>query len=133
MLQSFRSEPDTPLYWLLTSKGYKTYRYLPVFFKEFLPHPGDGAPAFEKRLAAFLGQQKYGPHFDAAAGVIRANGDGQRLRPGVADPDPAHLTDEYVRYFVEANPGAATGDELLCLARCHPDNLKPFILRQLTR
>ena len=25
------------LYWLLTSKGYKTYRFLPVFFNEFYP------------------------------------------------------------------------------------------------
>ena len=26
---------DDPLFWFLTTKGYKTYRYLPVFFHEF--------------------------------------------------------------------------------------------------
>jgi hypothetical protein len=133
MLRAFHADPDAPLYWLLTSKGYKTYRYLPVFFKEFHPNPGSITDGFDKRLANYLGTQKYKGHFDAERGIVRANGDGQRLRPGVADPDEAHLKDEFVRFFVEANPRADSGDELLCLARCHPDNLKPFILRQLTR
>ncbi len=133
MLDAFNRDPATPLYWLLTSKGYKTYRFLPVFFKEFHPCPGAETSDFEKRLASYLGTHKYGNRFDMENGLVRANGDAQRLRPGVADPDESRLKDEFVSYFVRANPGAADGDELLCLARCHPDNLKPFILRQLTR
>ena len=133
MLDAFNREQNTPLYWLLTSKGYKTFRFLPIFFKQFHPCPGTITPEFEKRLAQYLGTHKYGDRFDVERGLVRANGDAQRLRPGVADPDEARLKDEFVNYFVQANPRAAEGDELLCLARCHPDNLKPFILRQLTR
>ena len=133
MLDAFYREQNTPLYWLLTSKGYKTFRFLPIFFKQFHPCPGTITPEFEKRLAQYLGTHKYGDRFDVERGLVRANGDAQRLRPGVADPDEARLKDEFVNYFVQANPRAAEGDELLCLARCHPDNLKPFILRQLTR
>ena len=45
LLQS--SRPDTDLFWLLTSKGYKTYRFLPVFFHEFYPCYCTPTPSFE--------------------------------------------------------------------------------------
>ena len=35
MLSLLATHPGMELYWLLTSKGYKTYRFLPVFFQEF--------------------------------------------------------------------------------------------------
>jgi hypothetical protein len=36
-----------------------------------------------------------------------------------------------VEFFQKLNPGHAQGDELVCLARFHPDNLTPYIRRQL--
>ena len=29
--------PDKELYWLLISKGFRTYRFLPVYYKEYYP------------------------------------------------------------------------------------------------
>src|SRR5205823_6261147 len=37
--------PSTELYWFLISKGYKTYRFLPVFFREFYPRHDAPTPA----------------------------------------------------------------------------------------
>src|SRR5258706_70368 len=31
------ADPEPPLYWFLISKGYRTYLYLPVFFKKYYP------------------------------------------------------------------------------------------------
>src|SRR5207245_3992729 len=30
-------QPDQPLYWFLISKGYRTYRYLHLFFHDYIP------------------------------------------------------------------------------------------------
>jgi hypothetical protein len=41
------------------------------------------------------------------------------------------LRDQHIAFFQLRNPGHRRGDELVCLARFHPDNLKPYIRRQL--
>ena len=55
MLSLLAKHPGTNLYWLLTSKGYKTYRFLPVFFREFYPCHNQETPAFEKNIVAKRG------------------------------------------------------------------------------
>jgi hypothetical protein len=108
--------PDEPLDWFLISKGYRTYRFLPVFFREFYPrHDTPTPPEVLARLDAF-GSIKFPARYDSAAGVVRADGDGCRLRPGVADIPPPRLSDPHVRFFAEQNPRHALGDELCCLA-----------------
>ena len=131
MLSLHTTYPRTELYWLLTSKGYKTYRFLPVFFHEFYPCHTAETPAFERTLLRSLGAQQFGTRFDEAAGVLRAQAGAQRLREGVADVDGRRLRDPHVAFFQRQNPGHGRGDELVCLARFHPDNLKPYIRRQL--
>jgi len=131
MLLILSEHPDRELYWLLTSKGYKTYRFLPVFFREFYPSCVNEAPAFEKMLLRSLGRRKFGGRFDSKLGIIRASEGSQYVRPGVADITEIRGRDEHVAFFEKANPGHAKGDELVCIARCHEDNLKPFILRRL--
>jgi len=131
MLTTLTNKPEQPLYWLLTSKGYKTYRFLPVFFREFYPCPQVKTPPFEKALAVELGQQKYGDRFNAETWVVKARPEDQLLRSGVADISLQQLKNEHIAFFARTNPGHTQGDELICLAHCHPDNLKPFILRKL--
>lgn len=131
MLSLRREKPDTNLYWLLTSKGYKTYRFLPVFFREFYPCCNQAAPAFEQNLLQSLAFQRFGNRFDPATGVLRAKAGDQHLREGIAELDARRLRDPHVAFFQKQNPGHERGDELVCLARFDPDNLTPYILRQL--
>jgi hypothetical protein len=131
MLSLQSTRPDTGLFWLLTSKGYKTYRFLPVFFHEFYPCYSTPTPAFEWTLLERIASQRFGERFDAATGVLRAAPGAQRLREGVAELDERRLRDPHVAFFQRQNPGHSHGDELVCLARFHPDNLKPYIRRQL--
>jgi hypothetical protein len=132
MLASVEANPDIPVYWLLTSKGYKTYRFLPVFFKQFYPCYGSHVPAFEHALGTELGQRKYGGRFDSRSWIISARPDDQALQAGVADISPRRLEDKHIAFFAASNPGYGRGDELLCLAHCHPENLTRYILRELT-
>jgi hypothetical protein len=113
---------DEPLYWFLISKGYRTYRFLPVFFREFYPRYDRPTPTPAQSLLNAFARAKFGAAFDAVQGVIVANPDGCRLRPGVADLTPGRLHDPHVRFFQERNPGHAQGDELCCLAPLTPEN-----------
>jgi hypothetical protein len=131
MLSLCAAHPESELFWLLTSKGYKTYRFLPVFFHEFYPCCTSETPAFEKALLEAAASQRFGKRFDPACGVLRAEAGAQRLRNGVAEIDAIRLRDPHVAFFQKKNPGHAQGDELVCLARFHVENLKPYIRRQL--
>lgn len=131
MFNVLEKDNDNPLFWLLTSKGYKTYRFLPVFFKSFYPSYLHKAPDFERSLIVSLAGDKFGDRFNPETFVVRAQEDAQRLRPGVADVTQTRLKDEHVAFFYRSNPHYARGDELVCLARCDPDNITSFMLRQL--
>lgn len=131
MLELMDEHPDAGLYWLLTSKGYKTYRFLTVFFRDFIPKLGGSPDARISALRNAIAGERFGARYDAATGILRAEPGAQRLRQGVADLDERRLRDPQIGHFQQLNPGHAQGDELVCLARFHPDNLHPYILRQL--
>lgn len=117
------------MYWFLISKGYKTYRFLPLFFHEFYPRYDTPTPAWAREVIDALGRQKYPRAYDAAAGVVRADAGKDRLRPGVAEVTAGRLRDPHVRYFVERNPDHAGGDELCCIAPLTRANFTPAAYR----
>lgn len=131
MLSVLSRQPDKQLYWLLTSKGYKTYRFLPRFFLEFYPSCIKEAPPFEKSLLCSLGKRKFGERFNPATLIVQAIEGAQCLRPGIADITETQRKDRHVAFFEKANPGYSTGDELVCIVRCSADNVNPSILKQL--
>lgn len=112
------------VYWFLICSGYKTYRYLPLFLREFYPSYQRPTPPELKRLLDQLGQLKFGSEYDAARGVIRFKQNAP-LRAGVAELTPQRLKDPHVAFFAENNPGHINGDELACLAELSRDNLTP--------
>jgi hypothetical protein len=107
---------ESDLYWFLISKGYKTYRFLPVFFREFYPRYDTPTPVWIRDVIDVLGRARYPEWYDPAAGIIRAGPGKDRLREGIADITPERLRDPHVRFFVERNPGHSQGEELCCLA-----------------
>lgn len=118
--------PDAPLYWYLISKGYKTYRYLPVFFREFYPRSGVAFPAAEYQVREALSLAKYPDRYNPRLGIIETEAEHAcRLRCGVADVDELRLQDPHVRFFCEQNPRHAEGVELCCLAALTPSNFTP--------
>lgn len=131
MLGLLREAPDTPLYWLLTSKGFRTYRFLPVFFREFVPRSDRDAPARERELLRHLAAARFGPRFDPGTGILAARPEDQHLRADLAVIPESRRSDPHVAFFERANPGHARGDELVCLCRFEEANLTDFILQRL--
>ncbi len=120
---------DAELYWFLISKGYKTYRFLPLFFHEFYPRRDAPTPPDAWAVLDTLGRHKYPATYDAMAGIVRAGRGKDRLRPGLAELTPERLQDPHVRFFAERNPGHVRGDELCCLAPLTRANFTPAAYR----
>src|SRR5690606_3642214 len=101
-----------PVYWLLISSGYKSYRFLPVFYREFYPCVDRPTPPEVKALMDELATARFGDEYDPTTGVVRFRQGATPLRAGVAEVSRERLRDPHVRFFVERNPGHAQGDEL---------------------
>ena len=111
-------------YWFLISSGYRTYRYLPVFFREFYPTYERTTPDGVRSLIDRIARAKFNGSYDAVAGVVRLATPAP-LRAGISDPEERLDRDPHVRFFVEANPNHSAGDELACLVRVSPENVTP--------
>ena len=107
--QALHLQPTLPLHWLLISKGYRTYLYLPLFFRHYLPNPDCESSELWQSIAT----QKFGAAFDPSTGIVRSSGP---LTAGLAEVPEGRQDDPHVHYFLERNPGYAEGDELVCLA-----------------
>lgn len=121
--------PDHDLYWFLISQGYRTYRFLPVFFHEFYPAYGNPTPVWARSVVDALARHKFPRDYDAAAGLIRAGAHQYRLRQHVAEIAPQRLDDPHVRFFIEQNPRHDQGDELCCIAPLTRANFRPAAWR----
>lgn len=111
-----------PLYWLLISSGYKTYRFLSVFFKEFYPRHDRPTPPRIQQLIHHLARERFAADYAPQRGIVRFSRGATPLREGIADITARRLRDPHVAFFAARNPGHVDGDELVCLTRIHPDN-----------
>jgi hypothetical protein len=121
-LQLVDRHPMRRMVWFLTSKGFRTYRYLPLFFRTYFPHPARAIPARERKIIEHLGRLLGGDSFDASSQIIRASLDKDFLRPEVAAPGLRTNTDRHVKFFIERNPGFMRGDELCCVSPLTREN-----------
>ena len=110
-------------YWYLISKGYKTYRYLPLYFKEYYPRFEKETPEFERLVIDKLSERRYPGKYDSKRGIVSFGADAEYLKNGVADITPARLKDPNVSFFVAKNPGYMKGDELACIGILTGENL----------
>lgn len=114
--------PERPCYWLLLTSGFRTYRFLPVFWREFYPRHDVPTPAHRQRLLSELAVAQYGSGYDAGTGVVRFPRP-QRLSGPLGVVPPGRAADEHVAFFLARNPGHADGDELACLTEISAANL----------
>lgn len=114
--------PPGPCYWLLLSSGFRTYRCLPVFWREFWPCWNRATPPEAAELITTLAKEKFGTRYDADEGVVRLDVP-QRLRGGLAEVPVQRCADAHVRFFLNKNPGHTEGDELVCLTELSDPNL----------
>lgn len=127
------ANPATPLYWLLISKGHRTYRLLPAFARRYYPTWREETPERMRTLMEFAGRRMFGERYDAASGVVQHELGGAALKAEVAVVESAQQAHPEIAHFMQRNPGHATGDELLCLCELSADNLQPMARAQFLK
>ena len=108
------------VYWLLLTSGFRTYRFLPVFWRDFYPRH-DGSE-LHRPLADALAAERFGDRYDAQRGVVRFCRP-QRLVPELRDVPSGRTDDPHVAFFLTRNPGHVEGDELVCVTNIGDHNL----------
>ncbi|HUE56295.1 MAG TPA: hypothetical protein VMO76_10715 [Candidatus Udaeobacter sp.] len=125
------ADPGTPLYWFLISKGYRTYLYLPVFFKTYYPASAWSTPAAEQRILNALASTKFPEDYDAKNGLVVFPESRGHLKPELAVVPPHRLKNQHVQFFLSSNPSYSEGTELACLAEISPENMRSYPARIL--
>lgn len=123
VFQLVEREQD-PCYWFLISSGFRTYRFLPIFYREFFPRYDRPTPPPLQRLMDHLGRNYFPEEYDPQRGIVR-------LSTPCREPLPARRLDAHAQFFLERNPGWEQGHELVCLTRLSPENQSPALQRLL--
>lgn len=110
------------LYWLLICSGYRTYRFLPTFWKEFYPRYDTATPAKTSALLKFLAQNQFGKYYDEERGIVRFPCP-QILKNELLEIPTERLKNSHINFFLKKNPGYIQGDELVCLTEISESNL----------
>lgn len=106
-----------PFWWVLITKGYKTYLMMANNFPTYHPAPGAPMPDGARRVRDAFGERLFGRHYRPERGLVVFDTSRGQLKPGVADPaDGLRAQDPKVAFFEAANPTWRQGTELLCLA-----------------
>lgn len=128
MLHLMKTYPLHDIYWLLISKGFRTYKYLPAFFKEYYPNPVKETPLFYRNLMHSLAHQAFPDRYDEKSGVIKMT-DGPFLKEQYHPQLKKGGRTE--KFFYQHNPGYIHGDELVCITELKAENICDFMKRIL--
>ncbi|MDR0571127.1 MAG: hypothetical protein LBG71_07935 [Clostridiales Family XIII bacterium] len=106
-------------YWLLLSKGIRTYKFLPTFFNEFYPHVDTDTPNEIQKIVDRFAREQFGDKYQN--GVWVAGKD--FLKEDFAVIREEQLKNKTVAFFLEKNPDYKRGNELVCITELSVDNL----------
>lgn len=106
--------PLTPLYWLLISKGYKTYLLLTRNFYSYFPDRNTPNSPLRQVVAAYS-EQLFPKAFDPQRMLLDFGEGAQHLKEDVAGITPEMCAqDADIAYFEQCNPSWRRGTELPC-------------------
>jgi hypothetical protein len=109
--------PFSRQYWLLISKGYKTYLLLSKNFPEHYPKRGHDNPRLKALVVAYC-EALFPGKLDHASMTLDFGDHANCLKPDVAGIDDALKAREPdVAFFEQRNPHWQRGNELPCIAR----------------
>ncbi|MAM00424.1 MAG: hypothetical protein CL583_18440 [Alteromonadaceae bacterium] len=132
LLQKFKS-PSTPVFWLLISKGYKTYLLLANNFIDYYPNPENRNGELSKVVRSYC-DELFPGHFDPKRGVLDFGETAQRLRGDVAAISE-DLKSRYpkINFFEQSNPTWQQGTELPCVGVINFRAIGSYVVKSLRK
>jgi hypothetical protein len=121
---------EDSLYWLLLSKGHRTYLYLPLFFQRYYPQSGTEDDTL-RQIKDVVAMRMFGGDYHPGSGRLEFTSSKGHLRGDLADVPTARDRREHVAFFLEKNPRYVEGHELVCLAEISPENMRGAARRHL--
>ena len=121
--------PCMEIYYVLISKGYRTYRILPFYFKHFSPSYICETSREEQSIIAAFGQKKYPNQYRHNDGLLMFDGTTQRLKLDSIDAVQPFKGNPHTDFFFKKNPDYLLGNELICIAKVCPENFTSAIVR----
>jgi hypothetical protein len=117
-------DPDKLWYWYLLSKGHRTYMYLPLFFQHYFPaiNPGEEYSQLTK-VANEVSIKLFDKYWIPEDGVIRFDQSLGELKPELTEATYQKKGSDFVKFFIEKNPGFFKGEELVCIGLIDPEYL----------
>ena len=120
---------EKPIYWFLISKGQRTYRFLPLYFKEFYPCYNKETPKYFSDLIDTIATDKFGKDYDPIKKIISYKKKKDFLKEELNIIEENKKNNPHINFFVEKNPNYLKGDELVCISPITKSNLQNIALR----
>lgn len=127
------SAPWRPLYWMLISKGYKTYKLLCNHLGHSFPRHDCPTPPHMQAVMDLYYGKKFGNAYSASQGIISYEHPSAAVAGEVAQPREADLKDFDVRHFLQLNPQYSQGVELACVGQVRNRDVGAFALKRLRK
>lgn len=118
------AEKYEEFYWFLICKGYKTYRIMPLFWKEFYPNYRMETPEYEQKIINAYASYLYPDEYNPKTGVIEYKSVKDKLKNGVANVGEREMKNKDIAFFCKANPNYADGNDIACIAKIDKKILK---------
>jgi hypothetical protein len=110
--------PFSPLYWVLISKGYKSYLLMANNFSTYFPRFDRETPAQECEILHAFGEGLFGGDYNAKKGLVVFDESHGHLKAGVAEvPALGSEPNPRIPFFERMNPTWRQGTELLCIGK----------------
>ena len=116
ILKSKIRSPFKPVYWMLISKGYKTYLMMRRNFSRSFPRFDSPVPAKLKCAMDTFYRFKFGEAYDPEKNLICFRTSHGAVRGLLAAPQPSATGNPDIAYFLQVNPEYRNGTELACIA-----------------
>ncbi len=126
-----KAQEDYRIFWMLISKGVRTYRFLPVFYRVFYPNYKSNTPTVYKEFMDRIGYEIFPHRYNPHTGIIVSSGEHQYLKEAFHPPRNRNSNPHEV-FFYENNPGFIKGDELLCITELELDNIHPHLQKHFS-
>lgn len=108
--------PFAPLYWMLISKGFKTYMLMRRNFPRSYPSIAGETPADLAPTKHSFYSGKFGPNYNSDNSLIDFGRSLGRVKDQLATPTARDMNNQDVRFFLSKNPRYHEGVELACVA-----------------
>jgi hypothetical protein len=131
LLKTKIKNPQTSVFWLLISKGYKTYLLLTNNFPKHYPSHKRNNIKLESIVDEYC-EQLYADAYNKDNRLLNFGDNYQYLKDDVAEITP-HMTDENleIRHFTKLNPSWQQGTELPCVGEVSIYMMWRFMLKNV--